>query len=91
MTREELVKEIRQLPLVERKAVVEEISRSIQEEIQANGSATAGESHAKDESSRKEKLAAFHRLQGMLKTDAPPPTDEELKEDYINHLAEKYS
>ncbi len=91
MTREELVKEIRQLPLAERWAVVEEISRGIQEEVEANGSVAAGDSDAKNESSREEKLAAFHRLQGMLKTDAPPPTDEELKEDYINYLAEKYS
>ena len=59
--------------------------------MRANGSAGRDESHAKDQNSPEEKLAAFNRLQGMLKTDAPPPTDEELKEDYINYLAEKYS
>lgn len=91
MTREELVKEARQLPLTERKAAVEEITSSIREEIEANGSATTDGSQAKGETSLEEKLAAFHRLHGMLKTDAPPPTDEELKEDYINYLAEKYS
>jgi len=85
MTREEIVKESRHLPLAERKAAVEEITTSIREEIEANGSATRGESNLE------EKLVAFHRLHGMLKTDAPPPTDEELKEDYINYLAEKYS
>jgi hypothetical protein len=85
MTREEIVKEARQLPLAERKAAVDEITSSIREEIDANGSATTGESNLE------EKLAAFHRLHGMLKTDAPPPTDEELKEDYINYLTEKYS
>ena len=91
MTREEVVKEARQLPLAERKAAVEEITSSIREEIEANGSVTPAASHAKADSSREERLAAFHRLHGMLKTDAPPPTDEELKEDYINYLAEKYS
>jgi len=91
MTREEIVKEARELPLAERKVAVEEITSSIQEEMQANGSAARDGSSAKDESSRDEKLAAFYRLQGMLKTDAPPPTDEELKQDYINYLAEKYS
>jgi hypothetical protein len=85
MTREEIVKEARQLPLAERKAAVDEITSSIREETEANGSATTGETNLE------EKLAAFHRLHGMLKTDAPPPTDEELKEDYINYLAEKYS
>lgn len=88
MTREEIVKEAQQLPLAERKAAVEEISRSIQEEIQTNGSAAT---NSKQLISLEDKLAAFHRLEGMLKTDAPPPTDEELKEDYINYLAEKYS
>ncbi|HMG75405.1 MAG TPA: hypothetical protein VK582_18045 [Pyrinomonadaceae bacterium] len=91
MTREEIVKEARQLPLAERKAAVEEITSSIRQEIEANGSAITGERQAKGESSIEEKLAAFHRLQGLLKTDAPPPTDEELKDDYINYLAEKYS
>jgi hypothetical protein len=43
------------------------------------------------EVSREEKLAAFHRLRGMLKVEGPPPTDKELKDDYINYLAEKYS
>jgi len=91
MTREDIVKEARQLPLAERKAAVEELTSSIREEIEANGSTTQDERHSKQESSFEEKLAAFHRLQGMLKIDAPPPTDEELKEDYINYLAEKYS
>ena len=91
MTREDIVKEARQLPLAERKAAVEEITSSIREEMQANGSAARVGSHAKDESSLDEKLSAFYRLQGMLKTDAPPPTDEELKRDYIDYLAEKYS
>ena len=88
MTREELVKEIKQLPLAEREAVVEEVSRSIQEEVEANGSL------AKSEEQRnriEQKLAAVSRLRGAFKTDAPPPTDEELKEDYVNYLAKKYS
>lgn len=84
MTREEIVKEARQLPIGEREAVVEEITRSIREESQGNGSGTG-------DRTLEEKLAAFHRLHGLLKTDAPPPTDEELKEDYTNYLAEKYS
>jgi hypothetical protein len=84
MTREEIVKEARQLPVAEREAVVEEIARSIREETRGNASATG-------RSNLEEKLAAFHRLQGLLKTDVPPPTDEQLKEDYINYLAEKYS
>lgn len=61
------------------------------EGMEANDSATPDESQAKDENSLEERLSAFHRLYGILKTDAPPPTDEELKEECINYLAEKYS
>jgi hypothetical protein len=106
MTREEIVKEARQLPLAERKAAVEEITSSIREEIEANGSATSGKRHAKDESGREEKpgsidnqdqlsiderMAVVQRLFGILKRDGEAPTDEELKEEYANYLAEKYS
>ena len=60
--------------------------RSVREEV-AIDSAPCEQS----EVSREEKIAAFHRLRGMLKTEGPPPTDEELKDDYIKYLAEKYS
>jgi hypothetical protein len=76
MTQEELIKEIKQLSLAEREAVINEISLSIRQE---------------EEADREEKMAAFYRLQAMLKTESPPPTDEELRDDYTNYLAEKYS
>lgn len=88
MTHEELIRKIKQLPIAEREAVVEEVSRSIQEEADANGS------HAKSEDQGNrihQKLAAVSRLRGAFKTDAPLPTDEELKEDYVNYLMKKYS
>jgi hypothetical protein len=87
MTHEELIQEINQLPRDERKALGEAILLSIQDEQLASDSGAGKQS----EVSREEKLAAFHRLRGMLKTYGPPPTDEELKDDYIKYLAEKYS
>jgi hypothetical protein len=75
MTREEIVKEIRQLPIAEREAVVEEITRSIREEIQPVET----------------RLSIVDRLYGIAKPDGPMPSDEELKEDYIRYLTEKYS
>jgi hypothetical protein len=30
-------------------------------------------------------------VRGMIKPDGPIPTDEEIKEDYVNYLMEKYS
>ena len=85
MTHEELIQEINQLPLDKRQALAETILRSVREE--QNGS----ELGEQKEVTREEKIAAFHRLRGMLKTDGKAPTDEALKEDYIHYLTEKYS
>lgn len=87
MTHEELIQEINQLPRDERKALGEAVLRSVKGEQLASDSGPREQS----EVSREEKLAAFQRLRGMLKTEGPPPTDEELKDDYIKYLAEKYS
>jgi hypothetical protein len=87
MTHEELIQEINQLPRDERKELGEAILRSVQQEQPLSDSG----SREQAEVSPEEKLAAFHRLRGMLKVEGPPPTDEELKDDYINYLAEKYS
>lgn len=88
MNQEEIINTIRQLPLHERVELLEEISRSVSEELQSQG-ATKDELDQLTE--REQKLAAFHRLRGMLKTDEPPPTDQEVKDDYVNYLEKKYS
>ena len=75
MTHEELIKEIKQLPVEERMAVIDEISQSVQEETQ----------------SREARVSIVDKLYGIAKPDGPMPSDEELKEDYIRYLTEKYS
>ncbi|HEX8888569.1 MAG TPA: hypothetical protein VF779_05305 [Pyrinomonadaceae bacterium] len=75
MTHEELIREIMQLPLEQRMELLETISRSVREEIQPR--------------ERRESISS--RLRGIAKFDGPPPTDEEIKEDYIRYLTEKYS
>jgi DNA-directed RNA polymerase specialized sigma24 family protein len=85
MTREEIIQEINQLPPDERKAIAETVLRGVQEEVAVDSERPASEV------SREEKIAAFHRLRGMLQTEGPPPTDDELKDDYVNYLQEKYS
>ena len=84
MTKEEIVSEFWRLPPEEREAVVEEIYRG----GGANGSSMKAKLHPY---TIEEKLAALGRLRGVFKTAGPPPTDEELKEDYINYLTKKYS
>jgi hypothetical protein len=75
MTKEEIVREARELPVAEREAVLEEIARSIREELQP----------------LETRLSIVDRLYGIAKPDSPTPSDEELKEDYIRYLTEKYS
>jgi hypothetical protein len=75
MTHEELIKEIMQLPLERRMELLETISRSLREEMRP----------------REQKESIVSRLRGIAKFDGPPPTDEEIKEDYTRYLTEKYS
>ena len=75
MTRQQLLNEIERLPLAERVRLLEVITRSVREELQP----------------RARKEGAVSRLRGIAKSDGPPPSDEELREDYTRYLSEKYS
>ena len=75
MTQEELIKEINQLPVEQQVELLEAISRSVREKIQVPG----------------EKKSLGSRLLGIARPDGPLPSDEELKEDYVRYLEEKYS
>jgi hypothetical protein len=75
MTHQQLLSEIGKLPLAERVELLEAISRSVREDLQP----------------RAPLRGRVMELRGIAKTDGPPPSDEELKEDYIRYLAEKYS
>ena len=75
MTRQQLLSEIGRLSLAERVELLEAISRSVREELRP----------------RPRPQGAVGRLRGIARPDGPPPSDEELKEDYVNYLAGKYS
>ncbi len=78
----ELIEKIIHLPIAERVEIIERISRSVREDWREN----KGEKH-----SLEERKAAIERLRGIAAVDGKtPPTDEEVKEDYINYLSEKY-
>ena len=103
MTREEIVKEARQLPLAEREAAVEEITRSIREEMQPQQKRVSivdrlyGIAKSEDPSSQtvenlgENKLTISQRLSGSLKLEAGAPTDEEVKDMIAEYLLEKNS
>lgn len=77
MTVQTPVSEIKQLSFKERLELLEAIARSLQAELVP--------------SSQPEPASSLNRSLGILKPEGPMPTDEELKEDYINYLIEKYS
>jgi len=89
MTHEELIKKIHQLPLDKRKVVLRAIERSVQDEQQSAEKTRAIDNQ--DQLSIDERLAVVQRLFGILKRDGEAPTDEQLKEEYADYLAEKYS
>ena len=75
MTQEELIKEINQLPVEQRKALRDAISQSLQKETL----------------SREPRVSVADKLYGIARPNDPLPSDEELKDDYIRYLTEKYS
>ena len=95
MTRQQFIEEIKQLSVAERIALIEAITRSLREDLEAGQSAASisatSSSGITDGSERERKIAAVRRLRGLAKSGDAPPSDEELKEDYVNYLSEKYS
>jgi len=77
----ELIKQIIHLPLAERIEIIERISRSVREDLLANGV---------EESDLAKRKVAYLRLRGSIKLENPPMTKEAVREDYYSHLAEKY-
>jgi hypothetical protein len=77
----ELIEQIIHLPIAERVEIIEKISRSVREDLRGNDN---------KKTSLEERSAAIERLRGIAKTENPPMTKEEVREEYYNHLAEKY-
>lgn len=89
MLEQRMIEEILQLPIAERVTLLKKIEDSLREENLKDNSAQVSEEE--QQKRRERRHAAINRLRGALKTDSPPPTDEEIREDYTNYLAEKYS
>jgi hypothetical protein len=95
VTQQQFIEEIKRLSIEERIALIEAISRSLREDLETtDGAAETLEKEAAGadvQSETERRLSAVHRLRGIIKFDGPPPSDEELKNDYTNYLIEKYS
>ena len=75
MTQAELIKEIKQLPVDRQREILDVITRDLREQTQPP----------------EDRSSIVSRLRGIAKPDGPIPSDEDLKEDYIRYLEEKYS
>ena len=75
VTYQDIVKTIQELPLTERLSLLEMLAQSLQAEIR----------------SKLARQSSLARVRGMLKVDGPLPSDQDLEEEYIEYLIEKYA
>jgi len=85
MTQQQIVQEFKSYPKAQKSVVISQLLRiladDLEEPLQPNGS----------ELSIEERKAIVDSLRGIAAVEGKtPPTDEEIKEDYTNYLAEKY-
>jgi ribosomal protein L7/L12 len=96
MTRQQFLEEIKQLSIAERVALIEAITRSLREDLEARPEVTAAAAQTEPQRTDIQEagqngLSLSQRLRGVIKFEGEPPTDEEVKEMYTDYLAEKYS
>ncbi|HMS43053.1 MAG TPA: hypothetical protein PKE69_22685 [Pyrinomonadaceae bacterium] len=84
MTQQQLVQEFRTYPKAQKSVIIRQLLRIFEEDLEET------EQKVEKELSIKERKAAIDRLRGIAKTENPPMTKEEVREDYYNYLAEKY-
>ena len=78
----ELIEQIIHLPIAERVEIIEKISRSVSRDLQES---------KVERSSSDERNTAYLRLRGIAAVKGKlPPTDEEVKENFMNYLSEKH-
>jgi len=95
MTQQQFIEEIKRLSVTERIALLEAISRSLREDLATTdgdvATLTSEPPETNIQSETELRLAAVHRLRGIIKFDGDPLTDEELKDIYTDYVIEKYS
>ena len=74
MTVQDVMAQIKQLSFEDRLQLLELLAHSMRNELRP--AAPVG--------------SAVSRIRGLLKTDGPPPTDDELADAYTDQLMEKY-
>lgn len=84
MTQQQFVQEFKTYPKAKKSIVIRQLLRIFEEDLEENAN-NGGEL------SVAERLAIVESLSGIAAVEGKTsPTDEEIKEDYTNYLAEKY-
>lgn len=96
MTQQQFIEEIKRLPVAERVALIEAISRGVREDLKSHKESLSTRMPSEPDGAQaqdggQEKVPLSQRLYGILKFDGDPPTDEEVKDAYADYLLEKYS
>ncbi len=80
MVDHELIERVTRLPVSQRLELIELLTHSLREELAPQPAIATADA-----------VDTVNRLFGILRTDSPPPTDEEIKEEYTHYLIQKYS
>jgi hypothetical protein len=103
MTQEELIKEIKQLPPADKRALLDVILQIVRDEMQSAVPRKSvveqlhgigkPEFETRDEAqdSQRERSTLSQRLYGILEFDGEPPNEEEVKDMIADYLIRKYS
>ncbi len=86
MTYAEVMDQVRQLSPTERILLVETILRWMRAEF----AQLKTQDYIEAKRQQLQSIPPAELVRGMLKPEGPPPTDEELREDYTNYLMRKY-
>ena len=84
MTQQQIVQEFKTYPKAQKSVIIRQLLRIFEEDLEENPPNG-------NELSIEERKAIVESLYGIAAVEGKtPPTDEEIKEDYINYLSEKY-
>ncbi|MCD9188891.1 MAG: hypothetical protein LUM44_20905 [Pyrinomonadaceae bacterium] len=84
MTQQQIVQEFKTYPKAQKSVIIRQLLRIFEEDLEEN-------TQNGKELSIAERTAIVDSLRGIAAVEGKtPPTDEEVKEDYINYISEKY-
>lgn len=75
MTYQDLASQIRRLPLQERLELLDVLTHSLKDELELSAP----------------RKSSLERIRGIAKPNGEAPTDSEIRSDYTDYLARKYS